>query len=308
MGIASWQDQPLLTTVVGSYPTGGLPPRRALRRAVEDQIAAGVELISDGQVRGDLIALFAERISGFERTADGGWVVREELERPEAPIAAPDFVLAQRLAAGRAAVKGVVTGPVTLALSSRIGVNAPYVAPHDPALILKLAEIMAYEVAALVAAGAEVVQVDEPVLATARGRLVSSELLENALRDLAALPACPVLHVCGDVRAVLGDLLGLPFQVLDIEGTRADQLASLDRDQLEYAGMRVAYGCVDTQSADVEPARVIRERVHRAVSVLRSADRLWISPDCGLRELLPDVARAKLTAMVEAVQDVRASL
>jgi 5-methyltetrahydropteroyltriglutamate--homocysteine methyltransferase len=308
MGSASWQDQPLLTTVVGSYPTGGLPPRRALQRAVEEQIAAGVELISDGQVRGDLIALFAERIPGFERSADGGWVVREELERPETPVAAPDFALAQRVAAGRAAVKGVVTGPVTLALASRIGVNAPYVAPHDPALILKLAEIMAYEVAALVAAGAEVVQVDEPVLATARGRLVSSELLENALRDLALLPACPVLHVCGDVRAILDDLLGLPFRVLDIEGTRVDHLASLDRDQLVYADMRMAYGCVDTQDSEVEPARVIVDRVRRAVSALRSAERLWISPDCGMRSLAPDMARAKLAAMVEAVQDVRASL
>jgi 5-methyltetrahydropteroyltriglutamate--homocysteine methyltransferase len=298
----------LLTTVVGSYPTGGLPPRRALQRAVEDQIAAGIELISDGQVRGDMIALFAERIPGFERTADGGWVVRSELERPETPVAAADFALARRLAAGRAAVKGVVTGPVTLALASRIGVNAPYVAPHDPALILKLAEIMAYEVAALVAAGAEVVQVDEPVLATERGRLVSSELLENALRDLAALPACPVLHVCGDVRGILAELLGLPFSVLDIEGARTEQLASLDRDQLEFAGMRVAYGCVDTQSGEVEPVRVIRERVRRTVTVLQSADRLWISPDCGMRQLAPDVARAMLAAMVEAVEDVRASL
>jgi 5-methyltetrahydropteroyltriglutamate--homocysteine methyltransferase len=153
-----------------------------------------------------------------------------------------------------------------------------------------------------------VVQVDEPVLATARGRLVSSELLENALRDLAALPVCPVLHVCGDVRAILGDLLGLPFRGLDIEGTHIDQLANLDRDQLEYADVRVAYGCVDTQTGEIEPAHVIRERVRRAVSVLRSTDRLWISPDCGMRALAPDVARAKLTVMVEAVQDARAGL
>jgi 5-methyltetrahydropteroyltriglutamate--homocysteine methyltransferase len=308
MGIADWQDQPLLTTVVGSYPTGGLPPRRALQRAVEDQIAAGVEVISDGQVRGDMISQFAERIPGYARTADGGWVVKAELERPEAPIAAGDYALAQRVADGRAIVKGVVTGPVTLALSSQIGVNAPYVAAHDPALILKLAEIVAHEVAALVAAGAEVVQVDEPALATARGRLVSAELLENALRDLAALPACPVLHVCGDVRAILDELLGLPFVVLDIEGTRIEQLERVDRDRLEFIDGRVAYGCVDTLSPEVESVGVIRERVRRAVATLGSADRLWISPDCGLRQLPPDVARSKLAAMVDAVQHVRASL
>jgi 5-methyltetrahydropteroyltriglutamate--homocysteine methyltransferase len=308
MGTSSWQDQPLLTTVVGSYPTGGLPPRRALQRAVEDQIAAGVELISDGQVRGDMVATFAERIPGFERSADGGWVVRAELEPPETPIAASDYLLARRLAAGRAMVKGVVTGPVTLALACRVGVNSPYVAPQDPALILKLAEIMAHEVAALVAAGAEVVQVDEPALATERGRLVSAELLENALRDLAALPACPVLHVCGDVRGILDELLALPFRVLDIEGARVEQLERVDRDQLEYCDARVAYGCVDTQSAEIEPVRVIRERVERAIATLGSAERLWVSPDCGLRQLAPDAARGKLAAMVEAVQDVRARL
>jgi 5-methyltetrahydropteroyltriglutamate--homocysteine methyltransferase len=308
MSTSSWQDHPLLTTVVGSYPTGGLPPRRALQRAVEDQIAAGVELISDGQVRGDMIATFAERIPGFEPAADGGWVVRDELERPETPIAASDYLLARRLADGRAMVKGIVTGPVTLALSSRIGANAPYVAPHDPALILKLAEIMAYEVAALVAAGAEVVQVDEPALATELGRLISSELLENALRDLAALPACPVLHVCGDVRGILDELLGLPFRVLDVEGARIDQLEQLDRDQPEYCGALVAYGCVDTQTSNVEPVKVIRQRVERAIATVGSAERLWVSPDCGMRQLPPAVARGKLKAMVEAVQDVRARL
>ncbi|HEV2238021.1 MAG TPA: hypothetical protein VGR57_15275, partial [Ktedonobacterales bacterium] len=292
MVTVNWQEQPLLTTVVGSYPTGGLPPRRALQRAVEDQIAAGIEVISDGQVRGDMIALFAERIPGFAPGADGGWVVRAELERPEEPIAAGDYALARRLADGRALVKGVVTGPITLALASRIGVNAPYVAPHDPELILKLAEIMAYEVAALVAAGAEVVQVDEPVLATARARLVPSELVESALRDMAALPACPVLHVCGDVRSILDDLVGLPFAVLDIEGARIAQLERLDRDQLEFSDGRVAYGCVDTQSDAVEPVGVIRERIERAVAVLGSTERLWISPDCGLRQLPPEAARA----------------
>ncbi|HZU75902.1 MAG TPA: methionine synthase, partial [Dehalococcoidia bacterium] len=44
----------MVTTVVGSYPVDGLPPRRAIQRAVEDQIAAGIDLISDGQVRGDM--------------------------------------------------------------------------------------------------------------------------------------------------------------------------------------------------------------------------------------------------------------
>jgi 5-methyltetrahydropteroyltriglutamate--homocysteine methyltransferase len=303
--MAHWSTQPLLTTVVGSYPTGSLPPRRGLHQAVEDQIAAGVELISDGQVRDDMVSLFASRIPGFERVDDATWVVRDALDPPDLPVAAADFALAQRLAAGRAMVKGIVTGPITLALASQIGPEAPYLSPQDPALILHLAQIQAREVAALVAAGAEVVQVDEPALAWAHGRAVSPELVSQALADLAALPACPVLHVCGDVRAIVRDLLGLSFAVLDVEGTGVDNLAQIDLAELEYVEGRVSYGCVDTQREEVESARVVGARVRAAARAI-GAERLWVAPDCGLRQLTRESARAKLRAMVEAVQDIRA--
>jgi 5-methyltetrahydropteroyltriglutamate--homocysteine methyltransferase len=305
--VALWEDQPLLTTVVGSYPTGGLPPRRAIQQAVEDQIAAGVELIADGQVRGDMISMFAERIPGFAPAADGGWVVTDALDLPSAPIVAPDYLLAQRLAGGRAAVKGVVTGPITLALSVRVDPNAPYVANTDPTLILRLAEILAHEVAALVAAGADIVQVDEPVLATQLGKTISPELAQNALRDLAALPLCPVLHVCGDVRHLAGEFMALPFAVLDLEGATVANAEALDPDALEFADMRLSLGCVDTRSGALEPLDAIRRRIRHGIELF-GAQRLWISPDCGLRTLSLPVARAKLRAMADAVQDIRASL
>ncbi len=305
--MAVWEDQPLLTTVAGSYPPGDLPPRRALQRAVEDQLAAGIELISDGQVRGDMIGIFAERIPGYRLAVDGSWVVLDALDRPDAPIVAADYLLARRLADRRAAVKGIVTGPITLALSSRVAPNAPYAAPHDPSLILRLAEILAHEVAALVAAGADVVQVDEPMLATALGNTVSPELAENALRDLAAIPAFPILHVCGDIRPIARELLALPFAGLDVEGSRVDNLSAIDPDELEFSGMRLSYGCVDTQTEAIESVATVLDRIRAALTTV-PANRLWISPDCGLRRLPPEIARAKLTAMVEAVQDVRAGL
>src|SRR5262249_58428152 len=130
--------------------------------------------------------------------------------------------------------------------------GAPYSSPGDPALILRLAELLAHEVAALVAAGARVVQVDEPMLAQALGAQVSPELAQDALRDLAALPRLPALHVCGDIRAIGGELLLLPFAVLDIENTRVANLAALDPDQLGFSDARLGVGCVDTQSEAVE--------------------------------------------------------
>ena len=301
------ESQPLLTTVVGSYPTGGLPPRRAIQRAVEDQIAAGVELIGDGQPRGDMIGAFAGRIPGFRLADDGVWEVAAALDLPDAPIAALDYAFARGLAAGRAELKGIVTGPITLALSCRVAPEAPYAAPEDPALILRLAELLAHEVAALVAAGARVVQVDEPMLGAALGRRVSAELAHDALRDLAAIPRLPALHICGDIRRVASELLILPFAVLDLENTRIANLDALDADELEFTSMRLGVGCVDTQAHAVESVETIRARIGAALARIEP-DRLWVSPDCGLRRLEPAAAKEKLRRMTAAARDVRATL
>jgi 5-methyltetrahydropteroyltriglutamate--homocysteine methyltransferase len=298
---------PLLTTVVGSYPTGGLPPRRAIQRAVEEQITAGIELISDGQPRGDMVGVFAGRIPGFRHAPDGMWEVTDALDLPDAPLLGTDYAFARGLAGSRAEVKGVVTGPITLALSSRIAPGAPYTDPADPALILRLAELLGHEVAALVAAGARVVQIDEPVLSTALGGAISPELAHDALRDLAALPAFPVLHVCGDVRAIAEELLILPFSALDIENTRIANLAAFDPDQLAFATLTLSIGVVDTQDAAVESVATIRDRIQVALERIEP-QRLWLSPDCGLRVLPPHSARTKLAHLAEAVNDLRAML
>lgn len=295
---------PLMTTVVGSYPTDGMPPRRAIQRAIEDQVAAGIELVSDGQPRGDMISVFTAHIPGFRRADDGVWEVVDALDLPRAPIAVEDFALARQLLAGRAELKGIVTGPMTLALSCRVAPGAPYRGPEDPSLILRLAEVMGREVAALVAAGATIVQVDEPMLSLALGSRLSPELATDALRPLAAVPRTPALHVCGDIRAIAHELLALPFEVLDFENTTIPNLSAFDADELEFANVRLGVGCVNTRTARVESVATLRKRILAATARL-DADRLWIAPDCGLRSLSAEVAREKLTRMAAAVNEVR---
>src|SRR2546422_227637 len=73
---------PLVTTVAGSYPVDGLPPRRAIQRAVEDQLVAGIDVISDGQARGDMISVFARAIPGLRQAHDGVWEVESALDLP----------------------------------------------------------------------------------------------------------------------------------------------------------------------------------------------------------------------------------
>lgn len=299
--------QPLLTSVVGSYPTDELPARRAIERAVEDQLLAGVDVISDGQPRGDMIEVFAARIPGIERRDDGGWEVVDTLDFPGMPILAGDFTLARELTARRAEVKGVITGPITLALSLRVAPEAPYNAPHDPQLILRLSEILGRELAALVASGARVTQVDEPLLPRALAGLIDMELASDALREFAATPMLPVLHVCGDVRDLANDLLLLNFAVYDIENSATPNAAAFDAEQLDFSGSKVSAGCVTTTSAEVETVAVIRERI-RATMRQIPPERLWVSPDCGLRLLPRAAAQEKLKRMVAATQELRAEL
>ena len=299
--------QPLLTTVVGSYPTDDLPLKRAIERAVEDQILAGVDVISDGQPRGDMIEVFASRIPGIERRDDGAWEVVDTLDFPGSPIVAVDYAQARSLAARRAEVKGIVTGPITLALSLRVAPEAPYNAPHDPTLILRLAEIQGRELAALVAAGARVTQVDEPLLPQALHGLVSLELASGALREFAATSNLPVLHTCGDVHDLANDLLLLNFAIYDIENTQTANAAAFDDEQLDFSGSKISAGCVNTANAEVETTDVIHERI-RATMALIPPERLWVSPDCGMRLLSRDVALEKLKRMVAATQELRAAL
>ena len=301
------QRQPLLTMAVGSYPTDGLPPRRAIQQAVEDQLIAGVDVISDGEPRGDMIATFASRIPGIRRADDGAWEVTDALDQPDSPIVAPDYALARELAARRAEVKGTVTGPVTMALALRVAPDAPYNAPHDPALILRLAEIQGRELAALIACGARVTQVDEPLLPQALQGLVPLEVASGALREFAATSTIPVLHTCGDVRAIANDLLLLNFAVYDIDNVHIANATAFDDDQLDFSGSKVSAGCVDTTSAEVESSDVIRERI-RAVMASIPPERLWVSPDCGLGQLSRTAALEKLKRMITATQELRAEL
>ncbi len=305
--MAHWSDIPLLTTAVGSYPPGDLAPKRAVQRAVEDQIAAGIDLISDGQVRTDIISLFAAGIPGFRQAPDGVWELVAAPDLPSEPLVAADYMLARLLAKDRATVKGVVTGPITLALSTRMAPGTPYESNSDPLFILRLAGILAREVAALVAAGAEIVQVDEPMLPEALQNGLEIELAEQALRDVAAIVPFSILHICADVRPVAYELLAMPIAALSVAGAHFDLLNAFDADDLESAGVRLIYGCVNTQAAAPEARQTIQERIERAIDRL-GAEHLWLSPDCGLRLHSREDAQALLGDLADAAQAVRASL
>jgi methionine synthase II (cobalamin-independent) len=298
---------PLVTTLADGYPTDGLPRRRAIARAVEDQLAAGLDIVGDGHAESELVNTFAARVPGLRRGVGGAWEVESALDLPDAPVFVADHVFAREFAGGRAVVAAAVPGPLSLALGCRVLPGSPYVDSTDPALILRLAELLEREVAALIASGATVVQVYEPALTTVLGTTIPVELASDALRGLAATPQTAILRVGGDIRALADELLLLSFGVLAFDNTAVDNLTPFDAEAVEFGGTRLCAGVLDTRTPSVETVPAVRARVRNAIEHI-PASLLWVAPDSGLARLPREAAREKLARLAQAVQDVRATL
>ena len=291
----------LPTTVVGSYPVvkgrgiSGLfdPYRHAVRIAVADQLAAGIDIISDGQVRGDMVNMFTGLIPGIRGV---------EVIGPVSPASRPITVSDTSYALSEASkVKGIITGPTTLSFALHI--TTPSYRNRGE-LALDLSHVLAREAELLEAAGVSIIQIDEPILSTGAADIRSAaEAIHYTTRGLSA-PVC--LHVCGDISTVLHELLSFPVGILDFEFARSPANLSLCR-EYDFGRKMVGFGCVDSANPNVEPVGLIRERIGSALTVF-SPEQLLIDPDCGLRMLTREAAAQKLGHMVEAVQEMRKDL
>ncbi len=291
----------LPTTVVGSYPVvrrKGIsallnPFRDAVKTAVADQIAAGIDIISDGQVRGDMVGMFTGQIPGISGN---------EVIGPVSPASGPITVADTRYAISRAPrVKGIVTGPSTLSFALHIATPSYR---NRGELALDLAEALSREALLLEDAGVSILQIDEPILSTGA---VDPDTATDALRRLTGKLSIPVcLHVCGNLSGVIDDLLAMPVDILDGEFARSPENLALFRER-DIGGKMIGFGCVDSSSPGVEEVSLIRERIEQALDIF-GPDQLLIDPDCGLRMLSRDAAFSKLSRMVEAVREVRQEL
>jgi 5-methyltetrahydropteroyltriglutamate--homocysteine methyltransferase len=300
-------DFELITTVAGSYPTQPREAREdlisnAIKEAIDDQIKAGVRLISDGQVRGDQIRLLAERIYGI-KLVDDKLVVVDEISRPKQSVLLRDYKLAVSFASGKADVKGIVIGPISFARQCKVERTAPYKSNEDIELIYDLAGVLAFEAIALKKAGAEVIQIDEPVLAAASDLKTARDMI-NSIAEHIQVPA---LHVCGSLRGVIEEILEIDVSVLDVECTRYENLELLERDMIEPYDVRIAFGCIDTSLSEVESIEVIQKRILRAIERL-GEENIWVKPDCGMRNLPRVVAFEKLKNMVQAAREIEKKL
>ncbi len=327
---------PLPTAVVGSYSMPGWLERAkndfllrrisrhdidemhdaAVKAAIKDQEVAGVDIVSDGELRRDnMIDHFTTRLPGVEidHASKRSYydfydcVVRGRL--PTGPLGLVDeFRFLRRFTDRRAKVS--VTGPHSLAKRIR---NEYF--PSEEALALDIARVMNVELRELVRAGATDIQIDEPYYSGFPEDLPWALRAVNALVD--GVGASLSLHICygnrygkpaweGSYRYLFPAILEARVHQLTLEFARRG-----DEDVRLFEEFRPPFtlglGVIDVKSHEVETPAVVAERIRTALGRV-PALRLAVNPDCGLLHLPRDVAFAKLAAMVEGARAVRQEL
>ena len=290
----------------------------AIKAAVKDQELAGIDIVSDGELRRDNdVDYFLARIPGvnIRQRAKADYfdyydaeVTRPLPELPEGLGLADDFRFTRQVT--ERPIKFSFTGPFSL--SRRIRDDA-YAEPGD--LVRALARRLNAEARELAAAGAGLLQIDEPFLA---GYPEQVELAIEAVNIVTEdVPVSWALHVCYGNRYARPSFEGhYDFLFPAVKAARVDQIVlefarkGLDDLRLirQYDWDRwLGLGVIDVKNPEVEAAELVASRIRRALEYV-PADRLMINPDCGLRHLAPDVARRKLRAMVAGAAQVRAEL
>jgi len=337
----------LVTTVVGSYPQpewlidrerlgARLPPRvrarelwrvpepfleeaqdDATRVAVRDMERAGVEIVTDGEMRRESYSnRFATALDGVDLDQPGVALDRTGHENPvprvvgrvrrARPVEIRDVEFLRSITDRR--IKITVPGPFTMTQQAQ---NDHYA--HDRDLALAYAEAVNEELRDLKAAGADVVQIDEPYL-QARPEPARAYAVEAINRALDEIEGDTVLHTCFGYAHIVHDRLpGYPFlrELDDVAATHVSlEAAQPDLDPAllrELPGKSIVLGVLDLGAVEVETPQQVAHRIRRALEVV-PAERLVVAPDCGMKYLPRARAYAKLQAMVEGAGLVRAEL
>jgi 5-methyltetrahydropteroyltriglutamate--homocysteine methyltransferase len=327
----------VFTTVVGSYPQPGwlidrdrlgerLPPRvraaelwripepfleeaqdDATRLAVQDMERAGVDVITDGEMRRESYSnRFATALDGVDLDKPGIALDRTGHENPVPRVVGPirrtrpvevrDVEFLRSLTKRR--VKITVPGPFTMTQQAQ---NDHY--PDERSLALAYAEAVNEELQDLKAAGADVVQIDEPYLQACpeQAREYAVEAINHAL---GGIEGETVLHTCFGYAHIVHDRpSGYPF-LHELNETVATHVSleaaqpNLDATVLRrLPNKTIVLGVLDLGSDEPESAEQVAVRIRRALDVV-PPERLIVAPDCGMKYLSRELAFRKLQAMV----------
>jgi 5-methyltetrahydropteroyltriglutamate--homocysteine methyltransferase len=335
------------TTIVGSYPqpdwlidrpllAANTPPRVRMRQlwrvapefleaaqddatliAIRDQERAGIDIVTDGEIRREsYFNRFATALDGIDLDNPGTVISRTGKPalvprvvgrvRRLHPVSVRDV---QFLRANTdRQIKITVPGPFTMTELAR---NDYYTSAAE--LAMDYAAAVNAEIRDVFAAGADVVQIDEPYMQAhpAEARSYGIRALQRALDGATGTT---VVHVCFGYGAMvkgkparydfLSELAGTDVRQVSVETAQPVLECSVLGD---LAPKTVVLGVLDLSTSDVESPEVVADRIRRALPYV-AAERLVVAPDCGMKYLTRDVAFAKLAAMVQGAQLMRLEL
>ena len=332
------------TTLVGSYPqpewlidrkrlAGRFPPRVRARElwrvpepllagaqddatimAIKAQEEAGLDIVTDGEIRRESYSnRFATALAGVDIDNPGTALDRSGHPNPVPRIVGPvrrkrpvevDDVKFLRAHTSKP-IKMTVPGPFTMSQQAQ---NDYY--PSEEAAAMDYAVAVNEEIRDLFAAGADIVQIDEPYMQARpeKARQFGLKALNRALQDIDGTTA---VHICFGYAAIihqrpsgysfLPELAGCACRQVSIETAQSN----LDCAVLaNLAGKKIMVGCINLEDMNVETPETVAARIRRALPFVRKED-VILAPDCGMKYLPRDVAFGKLQAMVAAARMLR---
>ena len=285
--------------------------------AIRDQERAGLDIITDGEMRRESYSnRFATALDGVDIDNPGTALDRSGHPNPVPRVAGKvrrrhavevRDVQFLRLNTDRM-IKMTVPGPFTMSQQAQ---NDFY--GDEEELALDYAAAVNAEIKDLFAAGADIVQIDEPYMQARpeKARRYGVKALNRALEGVTGTTA---VHICFGYAAIIHQRPSGYSFLPELEGTAVRQVSietaqsGLDCAVLErLASKTIILGVLDLSDMAIESPRTVADRIRRALPHA-SAERIVVAPDCGLKYLPRDVAFGKMCAMVEGAAMVRREL
>jgi 5-methyltetrahydropteroyltriglutamate--homocysteine methyltransferase len=339
--------QAIRTTVIGSYPFPGWLEfgsqnldkfgaadteemiEDAVIAAIHDQVAAGLDVITDGeQTRLDFNLSFYGYIQGIKNDETttrkfgppahdqrGKYSITGELIAPNGLGTVKEFERLKRLAPSGPALKASIPGPYTL--SGRLSPNKQYKDRYE--VTEALLPIIRKELELLVAAGCKEITVDEPSMSCYAYREDTKRFVDIFNRTVKSVVGkCNLsTHLCfgnfkgrpvgyRSIKPMLPDFLGLTVNEVHIEMANRE-FAEIELLMPFAEKMNVAVGIIDVKNYYIETVDDVVERIQRCLKYV-PAEKLSVAPDCGLSQTARWAARRKLVSMVLGARKVREGL
>jgi len=288
--------------------------------AIREMERAGIDIISDGEIRRESYSnKFSNALTGIDREKEGkltfinaGRTVSVAVPLFSGPVRRLEPVEVRDVAFLRAhtdrTIKITLPGPFTMSEQSETRHHR-----DREALAMELAAAVNEEVKELFAAGADIVQLDEPWMQRfpERAKQYGVKVVNRALDSIIGTTA---IHICFGYAAVVPQKPSSYSFLAELEGSVVKQVSiEAAQPRLDLAILRelpsktMIVGVLDLGDRGVETPDAVAARIEAALKHI-PAERLMVAPDCGMKYLPREVAFGKLKAMVEGAKIVRARL